>query len=572
MTDPPTPPEPAGLRRALPSIAVVVSLIASVATVAVAFSPPRIYDDYLPLDGAAASVNGRDGPWWQMEQALITSGSVRQASAIGAIAVSSPRTREEAAARYLRATLAGPAAADAEVLLVADQGSVRFVGAGRRTNSFVTFAPGVVIIAERGQPAQRQTVTMISSETPAAETTVEVTAQEEVDGCREAGFRVPNSGAAVSVRMCRGRGLTAVRWETRVGPVIDIAVSPEPVLTGVGTAELANQPLDWSDAALWRTRPLAWPVPLGEASVTRPRLQAAPVVNGRGQIVVPTASGPDLEAYAVVQQRLTRVWRAHPGRNIVTVTAAGDLTVAATGTGELVAYDPNGLLVWRTTALTGLVAGRIVALADVLTFATLDGSVWRLSSATGEVVWRHEINRPINRGVVADERVVLAVDTAGGVWGWSPDGGQVFSGQVPEPFTALGLDANTVYLGRGARLEGYSTQRSELLWNRRFDTRIVDLCTIGQGAVVATELATFAIAPGTGEILWTAPPAERLECSPDGALLIDPQSLTFVDTVGEVAFTVRARSSLLDLAVSAVAPAREECYLVLPDQAIEVGG
>ena len=571
MTDPP-PPHRAGLRRVLPSVAVVLSLIASLATVAVAFNPPRIYDDYFPTDGAADSVNGRDGPWWQMEQAMITSGSVRQASAIGAIAVQPPRTRAEAAASYLRITLAGPAAADAEVLLVADQGSVRFVGAGRRSNSFVSFAPGVVIITERGRPAPQQTVTMISSDAPAGETAVEVTVEEESDGCREAGFRVPASGAAVLVRMCPGRGLTAARWETRVGPVIDIDVSPEPVLAGVGTAELDNRPPDWSGAAGWRTRPLAWPVPLGEASVARPRLQAAPVVNGRGQLVVPTTSGPDLEAYAVVQQRLTRVWRAHPGRNIVAVTAAGDLTVAATGSGELIAYDPNGLRIWRNTAVTSLVAGEIVALADALTFATRDGSVWRLSSATGEVIWRQETKRPIDRAAVADERVVLAVDTDGGVWGWSPDGGQVFGGQVSEPFTALGLDANTVYLGRGARLEGYGAQRSELLWDRQFDARIVDLCTIGQGAVVATDVATYGIAPATGEISWTAPAAERLECSPDGALLIDQQSLTFVDPVGQAVFTTRAPNELLDLEISAVAPAREGCYLVLPEGAIEVGG
>ena len=570
MTDRPNPPEQAGLRRALPTIAVVVSLIASMATVAVAFSPPRIYDDFLPVDGAAHSVNGRDGPSWQMEQAVIKSGSIRQASAIAAIAVGPPRTREEAAANYLRATLAGPAAADAEVLLVADQGTVRFVGAGRRTNSFVTFAPGVVIITERGRPAAQQTVTMISSDAPAGEVTVEVTAGEEADGCREAGFRVPASGAAVLVRLCRDQGLTAARWETRVGPVIDIAVSPEPVLTGVGTADLANRPPDWSDAARWVTRPQAWPVPLGEASVARPRLQAAPVVNGRGQLVVPTASGSDLEAYVVVQQRLTRVWRAHPGRNIVTVAAAGDLTVAATGSGELIAYDQEGLRVWRTTAVTGLVAGRIVALSDALTFATLDGSVWRLSSATGEVIWRQEIERPIDRGVVADERVVLAVDTDGGVWGWAPDGRQVFNGQVFEPFTALGLDANTVYLGRGVTLEGYSAQRSEFLWDRRLDARIVDLCTIGQGAVVATEKATHGIAPATGEVSWSGPAAERLECSPDGALLISEQSLTFVDTDGHLVVTVRPPSGLLDLGISAVAPTRVGCYLVLPEHAIEV--
>ena len=129
-----------------------------------------------------------------------------------------PRTREEAAANYLRATLAGPAAADAEVLLVADQGTVRFVGAGRRSNSFVTFAPGVVIVTERGRPAAQQTVTMISSDAPAGEVTVEVTAGEEADGCREAG--IPSAGVRaprVLVRLCRDQGLTAARWETGSG-------------------------------------------------------------------------------------------------------------------------------------------------------------------------------------------------------------------------------------------------------------------------------------------------------------------------------------------------------------------
>ena len=157
-----------------------------------------------------------------------------------------------------------------------------------------------------------------------------------------------------------------------------------------------------------------------------------------------------------------------------------------------------------------------------LTFATLDGSVWRLSSATGEVIWRQEIKRPIDRKVSSP--------TSGWCSRWTPTAAsgagrrtarQVFSGQVSEPFTALGLDANTVYLGRGVTLEGYGAQRSELLWDRRLDARIVNLCTIGQGAVVATELATYGIAPATGEISWTAAAAERLECSADGALLID---------------------------------------------------
>lgn len=570
MTDSPSPPGRAGLRRLLPTLAVIVSLLASLAAVAVVFRPPTIYDDFLPVDGSADSVNGRDGPWWQMEQAVITSGSIRQASAIGAIAVAPPRNRKEAAASYLRATLAGPAAADAEVLLVADEGSVRFIGAGRRSNTFVTFAPGVVVLTERGRPAARQTVTMISSDSVAGETTVDVTAREEVDGCQETGIRVPSSAAAVVVRLCRGRGLTAVRWETRIGPVVELAVSPEPALAGVGTAELANRPPDWSGAAAWRTRPLSWPEPLGQASIGRSRLQAAPVVNGRGQLVVPTAAGSDLEAYAVVAQQVTRIWRAHPGGNILTVTTAGDLTVAATGAGELVAYDSEGLRAWRSTAPTSLVAGKIVALTDTLTFATQDGSVWRLSSTTGEVIWRQEVKRPIERSVVADERVVLAIDTAGGVWGWTPDGQQAFSGQVAEPFTSLGLDAHTVYLGRGMRLEGYGAQQSEFLWNRQFDASIVDLCTIGQGAVVATEQATHGIAPVTGEITWTGQRAERLECSPDGALLIGTQSLTFVDTVGRTAVDLTAPSGLLDGTVSAVAPAREGCYLVLPEQTIEV--
>ena len=98
-------------------------------------------------------------------------------------------------------------------------------------------------------------------------------------------------------------------------------------------------------------------------------------------------------------------------------------------------------------------------------------------------------------------------------------------------------------------------QRSGLLWDRRFDARIVDLCTIGLGAVVATEQATYGIAPATGQISWTAPAAERLECSPDGALLISEQSLTLVDTVGQVAIATSGPSALIELEVSSVAPA-----------------
>ena len=252
-----------------------------------------------------------------------------------------------------------------------------------------------------------------------------------------------------------------------------------------------------------------------EVSVARSRLQAAPVVNGRGQLVVPTASG-----WIWRRTRWSSSGSPGSGELIRAGTSSPSppraiSTVAATGSGELIAYDQDGLRVWRTDrghrpgGGQDRRAGRCLDLRD--------------AGRLGVAAVQRDGRGGLAPGDQAADRPRRRRRRAGGARGrhrrWRLGLGAGRPAGVQRP------GVRAVHRARAGCEHRLPRSRRDPRGLRRAAVGVPlgpplsmpgsSICApIGQGAVVATEKATHGIAPATGEISWTGPAAERLECSP----------------------------------------------------------
>lgn len=561
---PPRVPLPRRLARLIPSVVVVLALLASGAAVAGAVRTPAVFDDYLPPDGLGW-VADRDGRAVQIEQALLRPAALGTASSLGRL-LGPPH----ASSRYLRLSVNG--ALETEVLVEASGTDLRLVGL-RTERRAATFTPGIQLArsARDAVIAGRGTVRTGDQPDPEAYES-EVVSGLGQGGCLELNIVVTalNRTTGLEIGLCPGRGLSQVVWSA--DNVVQLELTPAAPGT---SAEITTTPSvsatqrSWTGHASWQPSALAAVSddPLG--SVNRPLTPQAGPAQLIAQLLVPDSTSRDLEAYERVGNQLRLRWRTHPGGDIVAVAAVGDLVVAALADRRLVAYY-DGVRRWETTEVTETIAGEPAAVTGALTFATLDGSVWRLDAITGRVLWRQSIGAPVNLDVVADDRVVLAADTAGGIHGFVPTGQQVFNGQVAEPFTGIAIDENTVYLARGRTIEGYDIQRSQFLWDQVLPTTTTGICATGTGLVAATAETTYGLTPTTGEPIWQLPGATDLVCASDAVALLGPDQLAVAGADGQDLRTV-ALAGTSNFAIRALVPDATEVSVIAPGVAVRLG-
>lgn len=582
------PPSPARSRprrsvlSILPALAIVVVVMISFGVIAVAVSPRAGFDGYFPDDGASSTVTDARGRPRQLEQAVLRPVALAEVGPAGR-AVSAGLDAERAAAtRYLRATINPSPDGVEQVWFGAEVDDLQLSLVSTLTIAFA-LVPGVDVARRSGSPATTQTGT-ITAWDPTTQKSVTAPYRATVDAtgtdCTTVTVGIDADDPAlaepaldVTATLCRGLGLTDLavtqgreQWTVKAAPG-----QPPPDTTA--TTEPTPIPeVGWSSHARWKPTTLA-PYAVdafGPSGIVR-GLQARPTVRDDDTLVVASATTSDLEAYTTTSDGLELAWRAHPGGSIAAITAVGDLTVVALADRRLMGYDADGLRVWVNDTITEGIAGELLALTDAVVLATLDGTVWRVDPRTGLVVWSRQTAATINKGVIGDDRVVQAIDTAGGVYGWVPSGQQVFNGQVAQAFDLIALDADNTYLIRGITMEAYELQRSGFLWGVPAVQRRVDLCTTSGGPVVAVPDQTVGLAPSTGAVAWSADGAQQIRCGTAAVVAVAGRTLTVLSAKGERSLQVQVPVPIRDQSVSGIATAPESIYVVLPQVVLRLG-
>lgn len=552
------------LGRIIPSVVVVAAMIATCIGLAAAVRPPRVFDDYLPPDGLSW-VASQGGQTVQVEQAVIRSAAIQTSSAVAFLA-----PQPDPGTRYLRFTVGG--APTTEVLLEATDADLRLTGV-RQGGRALLFVPGIALVRDGGAPGPTSRGLARTGGGASQQPYLAEVRSRSGAGCADLAVTVTVGGSDhhFDLGLCRGRGLTKVKWDVDNATFLDLAPGAAGPPSGLDPQpSLTPTPRDWSRHASWSPARLNVVLETDLAQVPGTLRPGAGPVQLGSLLLVPQSGSADLEAYAPVGNSLQLRWRAHPGGDIVAVAAVGELAVVALTDRRLVAYDGNGLRVWETTAVTEALAGEPVALDGALTFATLDGSVWRLDARNGSVVWRKPTGVAMTLGVVADDRVVLAADNAGGIYGFVPSGQQVFNGQVAEPFTGIGLDVNTIYLARGRTIEAYGVQDSRFLWVQSLPESANAVCATGTGLVAATNGGTYSLNPRTGQPDWRQPGARELACSPDAVVMLSDTGLVVTGADGRDVRQV-SLTGTSNYAVRALVPTPDRVDVIAPGVAVGMG-
>lgn len=531
--------------------------------VAGAISPPRLYSRLLPTDGATSVVEVGGQPR-QLQQALLRASETGSAGVAGVLLQRGLTPSVAPTTRYLRASV-NPGGTDLFFTVTGDS----LAWAGFTTSgSGLLLSPAVVLDRSGLRPPEdRQPITAFTSAMQSTAVTATVARSMNPEGCRAYAIELTGSLGHVETTLCPGRGVIAFGARLGGTEVAQISATNQALrpleANTTGRARAWSQPTTWRPAA-WRPTKVDG---LGTAPIPHLAGPAAASVLSDGTVVA--GYGSDVEAYRREGNTMRLAWRVHPGGDVVTVTAAGDATVVSLGSGRMVAYRLDGVELWTSPDVREVVSGSVIALREAITFATVDGVVWRLDSTTGRTIWQRDVGQTINRPVAADERVVMAIDTSGQVFGYVPSGQRAFYGSVTEPFEWVGLDEAAVYLARSGTLEAYDVSYSQFLWSRRLPRGTTGLCTTQSGAVVAAPAGVSGIDPVTGTDRWRSAAADQISCGAGAIVAVRPDGLLVLGTDGRTVIT--ATFPGVSTTGATVAGGVEEAFLVTSRSIIRVG-
>ena len=119
----------------------------------------------------------------------------------------------------------------------------------------------------------------------------------------------------------------------------------------------------------------------------QPAVAGRPVALGDG-VALTNNSSAAIDFMVKTEQGYQLAWRRRPGRRVLSLLGAGDVLVAATSDRKLVAYDPQGRLLWQVE--TDDTTTQALHRLDDKTFAFLaqDGWLSAYDLATGARRWR----------------------------------------------------------------------------------------------------------------------------------------------------------------------------------------
>ena len=223
---------------------------------------------------------------------------------------------------------------------------------------------------------------------------------------------------------CQGRGILSeetVEGATRT--TSDAASSGAPTV-GVQTVDEAWK---WTDPATWRRRDFelrsADPT-LGPGQMTGSPGLLPSVVTASGLLIRPTSSDDLVATTPRTIDSWTTLWRMHPGGTVLSLAGFGKVVVVTTSRREAVGYTDTGVRLW-TVALDDVafrpairVDDRRVAIGDVA------GGVRVVDVLTGAEIWHAQIAEQLSAPLVADSRVVVALDQGGTTTAFAADSGE----------------------------------------------------------------------------------------------------------------------------------------------------
>ena len=243
-------------------------------------------------------------------------------------------------------------------------------------------------------------------------------------------------------------------------------------------------------------------------SVKQGAVTIPPARTDDGLVLLANDRGDDLHAWRLGPSRATLEWVAHPGGVIVSLAAAGDLTLAATADRSVHAYDGLGRRVWTWRGDELAIAPPLRASetgSDPLV-ATRDGRVALLSGEDGVERWSADLGAD-TRGdfVVAGETVVVAdergrlngLDVATGSVRWRSDAGMI------EALSAS-PDGAAVYAATfDNQLLALDPHNGEVQWDDGFVGILRSTTATENGVVLATDEETVSY-DADGVQLWTS--------------------------------------------------------------------
>lgn len=223
---------------------------------------------------------------------------------------------------------------------------------------------------------------------------------------------------------CQGRGVISeeiVHGATRT--------TADPASVGVTTpgVQTVDEAWEWTDPATWRRRDFdlrsADPT-LGPGMMTGAPALVPSVVTASGLLIRVTSAEDLVATTPRTIDAWTTLWRMHPGGTVLSVAGFGNVVVVTTSRREAVGYADTGQRLW-TVALDDVafrpairVDDRRIALGDAA------GGVRVVDLLTGAEVWQARVADQLSAPLVADRRVVVALDQGGATTAFAADSGE----------------------------------------------------------------------------------------------------------------------------------------------------
>ncbi|MGX5681789.1 PQQ-binding-like beta-propeller repeat protein [Schumannella luteola] len=243
--------------------------------------------------------------------------------------------------------------------------------------------------------------------------------------------------------------------------------------------------------------------------------------------------GRDLSAYARADDgQFVRQWIAHPGGEVVGLTAIGDVVLVATTDRRLQAYDDHGRRAWSSEFGDLVSAAPVSDGAGGAIVVALDGTVRRLDLATGAETWSTALGGDSDiSAAVAGGRVFTvdrsntwsALDLATGepLWSQEFEGGALV---IAGPGAVVAADD---FGGVVAR----DPESGAVLWRQGLPGVVSGGTMLGERAVLQSTQGTYAY-DASGTVEWSDTATDGLVSDGERLVLLGSDALSLVDSDG----------------------------------------
>lgn len=332
---------------------------------------------------------------------------------------------------------------------------------------------------------------------------------------------------------CVGRGRVAIVATVNGEPLTQgpMVEPPEPVPS---TAFPAAP--DWNDDPMWlaaEAAPVNQDAFFGEQQLPI-ALTVSPRRTQSGLVVAINQSGGDLIALRLESGALTRQWFAHPGGELMTLETAGDVTIVTTSRRRIVAYAEDGQRLWAMNS-PELVLARPTVIGDgTVILVGLDGTVSRVDSHTGDLLWDRKLAADVSLPAVVDGGNIVVVDRAGTITAFEKLSGKKVwtddSQHVPtSTFAASGVFG---LAGTDGFVRAYDAADGTPLWRIRYLGFVRAVAALDGKVMLVTNEMTACIDVASGAVQWIRAGADDAVTDGVRTVLFDEASARLVDAEG----------------------------------------